>query len=233
MHIQVPKPLHGWRAFVGEVGIIVLGVLIALGLGQLADDVRWHTKVDQAEANMRVEMARDRTSAAQFSIFAPCADAYMDRMGADLLARNGADLNKLYAIGAPFVRQAWTATAWDAAVASQIGDHMNPKRFLDYSEAFRRANLMRDWQLRLREDYVTAMVGRYGINDASALATEIIASDMLRNDMTVARNTAQHFIVNADALGIGPFPQRLVAYQAKADACMRALASTASANVRS
>ena len=31
MHIHLPKPLHGWRAFVGEVGIIVLGVLIALG----------------------------------------------------------------------------------------------------------------------------------------------------------------------------------------------------------
>ena len=31
MHLHLPKPLHGWRAFVGEVGIIVIGVLIALG----------------------------------------------------------------------------------------------------------------------------------------------------------------------------------------------------------
>ena len=30
MHIHLPKPLHGWRVFVGEVAIIVLGVLIAL-----------------------------------------------------------------------------------------------------------------------------------------------------------------------------------------------------------
>ena len=35
MHLQLPKPLHGWREFAGEVGIIVLGVLIALGLEQL------------------------------------------------------------------------------------------------------------------------------------------------------------------------------------------------------
>lgn len=27
MHFHVPKPLHGWRGFVGEVGIIVPGVL--------------------------------------------------------------------------------------------------------------------------------------------------------------------------------------------------------------
>lgn len=31
MHFHLPKPLHGWREFVGEVGIIVLGGLIALG----------------------------------------------------------------------------------------------------------------------------------------------------------------------------------------------------------
>jgi hypothetical protein len=30
MHFHLPKPLHGWRAFAGEVGIIVVGVLIAL-----------------------------------------------------------------------------------------------------------------------------------------------------------------------------------------------------------
>lgn len=35
MHFHLPKPLHGWRQFVGEVGIIVLGILIALGAEQL------------------------------------------------------------------------------------------------------------------------------------------------------------------------------------------------------
>jgi hypothetical protein len=24
-HFHVPKPLHGWREFIGEVGIIVIG----------------------------------------------------------------------------------------------------------------------------------------------------------------------------------------------------------------
>ena len=35
MRFALPKPIHGWRAFWGEVGIIVLGVLIALGAQQL------------------------------------------------------------------------------------------------------------------------------------------------------------------------------------------------------
>ena len=25
MHVHLPKPIHGWRQFFGEVGIIVLG----------------------------------------------------------------------------------------------------------------------------------------------------------------------------------------------------------------
>ena len=38
MHFHLPKPLHGWREFVGEVGIIVIGVLIALGAQQVVED---------------------------------------------------------------------------------------------------------------------------------------------------------------------------------------------------
>ena len=44
MHFQLPKPLHGWRAFAGEVGIIVIGVLIALGAGQIVEWVHWRSE---------------------------------------------------------------------------------------------------------------------------------------------------------------------------------------------
>jgi len=28
MQIQLPKPLHGWREFAGEVGVVLLGLLL-------------------------------------------------------------------------------------------------------------------------------------------------------------------------------------------------------------
>ena len=52
MHVHLPKPLHGWRAFAGEVGIIVLGVLIALGLGQIASAV--HDRVSERDARQAI-----------------------------------------------------------------------------------------------------------------------------------------------------------------------------------
>ena len=46
MQFHLPRPLHAWREFVGEVGIIVIGVLIALGAGQLVDDWNWRGSVE-------------------------------------------------------------------------------------------------------------------------------------------------------------------------------------------
>ena len=52
MHFHLPKPIHGWRAFVGEVAIIVLGVLIALGAEQAVQSIEWREKVAAAIADM-------------------------------------------------------------------------------------------------------------------------------------------------------------------------------------
>jgi hypothetical protein len=144
MHLHLPKPLHGWREFAGEVGIIVLGVLIALTADALIERTNWRHKVSLADTNMRVEIERNRTNAAQYSILRSCTDGVLDRMTADLISGNTADLNKLHAIGEPFVSEAWTATAWEAAVAGQIGEHMDATRFLNYAEAFRRSAMMTD-----------------------------------------------------------------------------------------
>ena len=45
MHVHLPKALHGWRELAKEVGIIVLGVLIALGFEQLVQSWRWREQV--------------------------------------------------------------------------------------------------------------------------------------------------------------------------------------------
>lgn len=56
MHLHLPKPLHGWRAFVGEVGIIVLGVLIALGAEQFAMTIHQRQEARQADDIIRGEL---------------------------------------------------------------------------------------------------------------------------------------------------------------------------------
>ena len=56
MHFHLPKPMHGWREFAGEVGIIVLGVLIALGAEQLVESAHRQREGVQAESVIRNEI---------------------------------------------------------------------------------------------------------------------------------------------------------------------------------
>ena len=61
MHFHLPKPIHGWREFLGEVGIIVLGVLLALSFEQIVEAVHSRSEVGELRNAMRVELAVDRT----------------------------------------------------------------------------------------------------------------------------------------------------------------------------
>jgi hypothetical protein len=44
MEKRFPAPLHGWREFAGEVGTIVLGVLLALGAQELVQSFHWRSE---------------------------------------------------------------------------------------------------------------------------------------------------------------------------------------------
>lgn len=58
MHVHLPKPLHGWREFIGEVGIIVLGVIIAITIEQVVEAVRWHREVSNARSDIDEDIGR-------------------------------------------------------------------------------------------------------------------------------------------------------------------------------
>ena len=59
MHFHLPKPLHGWREFVGEVGIIVVGVLVALTAEQLVEAAHWRSEVRDFREAVDHELGRN------------------------------------------------------------------------------------------------------------------------------------------------------------------------------
>jgi hypothetical protein len=73
MHFHLPKPLHGWREFAGEVGIIVIGVLIALGAEQVVEEVHWDKKVAVVRRALDGELGNDRARWQANVSFVPCA----------------------------------------------------------------------------------------------------------------------------------------------------------------
>jgi hypothetical protein len=65
VHIHLPKPLHGWREFVGEIGVIAIGILIALGAEQAAEVVHHNRQRAELLEAMHDSFEIDARSLAQ------------------------------------------------------------------------------------------------------------------------------------------------------------------------
>ena len=82
MHIHLPKPLHGWREFLGEVGIIVIGVLIALGAEQLIEQVHQGRLRVEAQEAINAEINRNLDTLRRRAEVQRCIDARLGEVEA-------------------------------------------------------------------------------------------------------------------------------------------------------
>ena len=80
MDFHLPKPLHGWRAFAGEVGVIVLGVLIALAAQEVAQSIGARRDAAELRQSMVDELATDRARWEANNRDVPCALRQLDDM---------------------------------------------------------------------------------------------------------------------------------------------------------
>lgn len=88
MEIHRPKhPIHSWREFLKEVGIIVLGVLIALAAEQSVEAWHWHRKIVDAEQAMVLELRDDDAPQALTRLaVATCLNQQLDAIQAAIEA---------------------------------------------------------------------------------------------------------------------------------------------------
>src|SRR4051794_14911816 len=136
MHVHLPKPLHGWRQFAGEVGIIVLGVLIALGAQQLAENVQQRAAAVDARRAVRgeleVNMARLASRAAQKH----CVENRMEEIQAllDKAAKNSVIATPGW-VGRP---QYWSMQTirWEAISQGGRAALLPPDELADYGALY-------------------------------------------------------------------------------------------------
>jgi hypothetical protein len=88
MHVHLPKPLHGWREFVGEVGIIVIGVLIALGAEQIIDKLHDRSVAAETRGAIRAEIDTDLAALVRRRDYESCVERKLDDIR-NLLAQWG------------------------------------------------------------------------------------------------------------------------------------------------
>jgi len=171
MHFHLPKPLHGWRAFVGEVGIIVLGVLIALGAEQAVETLHWRNEVVDARRALDREVAYDLGAIEMREQEAPCIDRRLSEIRALLTgSSSGLRSGSRSPLGQP---QLWRprTDVWQAAVAGQVAEHMPLATRLGYADLYGQFH----WYAQKAEDETDAWSVLAELDDPGDLGPEDVA----------------------------------------------------------
>jgi hypothetical protein len=148
MEVHKPKhPVHGLRELLKEVGIIVIGVLIALGAEQA---VSWlHERHDSAEArrNIRAELAADLADLRNRNAIEPCIRRRMDQVA----QRISASQDKAYVapswVGRPQVYQMVSAR-WTAATSAGRGALLSPEDQATFGQLYARLDNLTGIEVR-------------------------------------------------------------------------------------
>lgn len=132
MHFHLPKPLHGWRELAQEIAVIVIGVLIALGLEQVAEEVRWKQKVAGAEERLKPEMAANYGFAAELVTLTPCILSQLDHIRDHLISGEAKPLptddfmHNVAVLRLP--TRPWAKATWEELEQDGTGAHFSVKR---------------------------------------------------------------------------------------------------------
>jgi hypothetical protein len=80
MRLKVPTPLHGWRELAWEVGIIVIGVLIALAAQQMVEGFHDRSVAAETRAELTKELNSNLMSMALREQAGPCIDRRLNEL---------------------------------------------------------------------------------------------------------------------------------------------------------
>ncbi|MFL6759721.1 hypothetical protein [Sphingomonas sp.] len=125
MDIHLPKPLHGWRQFMGEVGVIVLGVLIAIGFGQIVEQIHWAGEVRAGRSALKTEMQQPNRVFAYRVAAQPCIARRLDEI--NTLVEQAAKHAPVPRVGPviPDIGNALNDNVWETYRASQTLAHFS------------------------------------------------------------------------------------------------------------
>jgi len=152
VEIHRPGVVRNWREFLKEVGIIVLGVSIALAGEEAVSWYNWKEEVAIVQDSLDDELSDALFSAMERVKIADCQRRTLDRL--DQLADESR--GTLVLRNTPVTRnRVWGSAAWDAAVASGAIAHMSHDVRNTYANLFSFVRVFREMNLRQEELWAT------------------------------------------------------------------------------
>ena len=203
MHLHLPKPLHGWRAFVGEVGIIVIGVLIALGAEQFVESGHRRLEAVQADDSIRNELAFNLGRLQSRSTIHSCVDRRIGEIQSLLdRAADNADIVTPRWIGRP---QTWAfaSSQWQAESQAGRAALVDPRKLSAYAVMYARMEDLAGEMTLEQTDWAKLRTLEHlrRLEPAEAFELNTILQDARYRDWRLALVTTQLFTM-ANSFGI-------------------------------
>jgi hypothetical protein len=124
MEVHKPKPAHSIREFLTEIGTIICGILIAIGLEQALEAAHWRHVVEHEDRALQQEVDHNYKTLLVRVIMQPCIDRRLAELSTVFQRHDRGDpLGLIGPIGRPTVFGG-SKTTLQMAIADQSLSHM-------------------------------------------------------------------------------------------------------------
>lgn len=219
--IQLSKlsPHDGWRAFAGEVGVIVIGVLIALAAQQAVDDWQWRQTVARTKSDLDKSIATSIANISERAAVDPCLTQRLTELATKVAASRGtwsadpyrlpgeANTAEATKFAVPVAYRAPSRTylsdVWEQAKAAGVLSHMAPADIARYADIFDTVSEFAAYNRTERALSSSlsflSFDGPLTAEDRSRALADISRLDVLNKDIV---NDAKLAVASAAAMGI-------------------------------
>ncbi|HEX4738674.1 MAG TPA: hypothetical protein VH331_14045 [Allosphingosinicella sp.] len=186
MHFHLPKPLHGWRAFIGEVGVITIGVLIALGLEQIVQTVHERRVAHEARDAIDLEIAGVLGDLQKRAATEGCIARRLTELDRFVAAATVGHAPPLLWIARP---QVWTieTSVWNSASQAGRTALFAPQDQSDYADLYASLEVIGQIEGREQELWaqLRALEGQSTISPAATFAIRSLISQARSADWRI------------------------------------------------
>lgn len=155
--MKLPTPIHGWRVLAGEMGVIAVGVLIALGAQQLVERREWNQRAASAEDAIKDELGNAAMMSHERRIIQSCLRGKIRELADKLIHNEGkwsaSPMKVASAQYVPVIPPAYRAPsrpfltdAWNSAMADGTVNHLKADRVQEYSALYNQVAHLRQLQ---------------------------------------------------------------------------------------
>ncbi len=209
------KPPHGWNAVAWELGIVTLGVLIALAAQQWVEERSWRSKVTLAEAAIRDELAKHYSWSVEWREVEPCIVAQIDALQ-QRIDRSGNRLEPAPLYSDPAISQFvlrmpskdYADGAWQAAISDGVAPRFAPTFRSELIDHYMQAATVQDQSMKNTEEFTSLRTLNRAIPlDPMVRFTLLNRIDTLRGRVDFMSLQSGQLIDHIHKVGMVPDPE--------------------------